>query len=262
RTHTSLCCETSAAWDVHPIALLLGFGAEALVPSLALASVRSLAGERQLESLTPGEAEERYLHVIEDGLRKVMARMGISTLRNIIGAGQFEVVGLDSHLIQRCFAGSASHPGKVTFTQIAEQVLERTAGRERSDLPEYSRETLSGGQAGEPVRLTHNPGSRPASTGTRERRQKLADIGNYRFRRDGEYHAYNPLLVRALQKAAQSGNVEDYHCFTELVYQRPATALRDLFTFVPTTPIPLEQVEPMESIRVRFVISAMSLGAF
>ncbi len=261
RTHTSLICETSAAWDVHQIALLLGYGAEAIVPSLALASVRALAGERQLESLTPGEAEERYLHVIEDGLRKVMARMGISTLRNIIGAGQFEVVGLDSHLVQRCFAGSASHPGKVTFTQIAEQVLERTARRELSDLPEHSKETLSGGQAGEPVRLTHNAGSRPTSTGTRERRQKLADIGSYRFRRDGEYHAYNPFLVRALQKAAQSGNIDDYRQFTAMVYQRPPTALRDLLTFVPATPIPLDQVEPMEAIRARFVVSAMSIGA-
>jgi glutamate synthase (NADPH/NADH) large chain/glutamate synthase (ferredoxin) len=89
----------------------------------------------------------------------------------------------------------------------------------------------------------------------------LVDIGLYRFRRDGEYHAYNPLLVRTLQKAAQSGDREDYQRFTELVYQRPPTTLRDLLTFRPTAPIPLEQVEPMESIRARFVISAMSLGA-
>jgi len=93
------------------------------------------------------------------------------------------------------------------------------------------------------------------------RRRKLIDLGYYRFRRDGEYHAYNPHLVRALQKVAQTGDVEDYRRYTALVYQRPPTSLRDLLTFVPTTPIPLEQVESMESIRARFVISAMSIGA-
>jgi glutamate synthase (NADPH/NADH) large chain/glutamate synthase (ferredoxin) len=102
---------------------------------------------------------------------------------------------------------------------------------------------------------------RAASTEAHARRRKLNDIGLYRFRRDGEYHAFNPLLVRALQKAAQTGNKEDYLRFTELVYQRPPTALRDLLAFATTTPIPLEEVEPMESIRARFVISAMSLGA-
>src|SRR5258706_11294236 len=172
---------------------------------------------------------------MEDGLRIVVARMGISTIRNIIGGGQFEIFGLDASLIQRCFAGSASHPGKITYTQIAEQVIERVA------------------------RIDQN--QRPGFTESSARRRKLIDIGLYRFRRDGEYHAYNPFLVRTLQKAAQTGDLEDYRRYTALVYQRPPTALRDLLTFVPTTPIPLEQVESMESIRARFVISAMSLGA-
>ena len=125
RTQISLICETGSAWDVHQIALLLGYGAEAVVPSLALASVRAMAGERHLEHLTREEAAERYLHVIEGGLRKVMARMGISTLRNIVGAGQFEAVGLEPQLIERCFAGSAAHPGSVTCAHIAQQVIER-----------------------------------------------------------------------------------------------------------------------------------------
>src|SRR5579859_588166 len=106
------------------MALLLGYGAEAIVPYLALASVRALAGERRLEHLTGEQEAASYFHVIEEGLRKVMARMGISTLRNIIGAGQFEIVGLDSSLIERCFAGSAAHPGKVTYVKVAEQVIE------------------------------------------------------------------------------------------------------------------------------------------
>ncbi|HLX40571.1 MAG TPA: glutamate synthase central domain-containing protein, partial [Ktedonobacteraceae bacterium] len=235
RTCTSLICETGAACDIHQIALLLGYGAEAVVPYLALTSIRALAGERKLEHLTPEEAVELYLHVIEDGLRKVMARMGISTIRNIIGASQFEVVGLDPYLLERCFTGSAARPGNVTLSKIAQQVIKRCVAIQKS-VEEEQQAT---------------PG----------RRRKLNDIGTYRFRRDAEYHAFNPLLIRALQQAARSGTREDYAVYTSMVYQRPPTALRDLLSFVPTTPIPLDQVEPMESIRARFVVSAMSIGA-
>ena len=233
RDHLSLLCETGTVCDVHQIAVLLGYGAEAVVPTLALASVRALAGERRLEHLTRAQAVESYRHVIESGLCKVMARMGISTLRNIIGAGQFEVIGLDPQFVERCFAGSAMHPGKVTMQQVASQIIKQCAALQQEQ----------------------------AVPDTSGRRRKLTDLGRYRFRRDAEYHAYNPLIVRAQQKASQSGSMEDYRQFAELVYNRPPTALRDLFTFAPTTPIPLEQVEPMESIRARFVISAMSLGA-
>ncbi len=110
RSQVSLICETGSVCDVHQVALLLGYGAEAIVPTLALASVRALAGERRLEHLTPEHAVAGYIHVIEDGLRKIMARMGISTLRNIVGAGQFEVIGLDPHFVERCFTDSAALP--------------------------------------------------------------------------------------------------------------------------------------------------------
>src|SRR6266487_3127859 len=209
RTYTSLICETGAAWDTHQIALLLGYGAEAVTPYLALASVRALSGERHLEDLTPDEAVTRYLHVIGEGLRKIMARMGISTIRNIIGGGQFEIVGLDRRLIERCFAHSAAHPGNVTYTHFADQIIARCQTLEQSE-------------------------SRPEPANGR--RRKLLDMGRYRFRRDAEYHAFNPLIIRALQKAALTGQPDDYLKFTDLVYQRPPTTLRDLLTFVPTTP--------------------------
>ncbi|HEU0001862.1 MAG TPA: glutamate synthase-related protein, partial [Ktedonobacteraceae bacterium] len=237
RTQTSLICETGSAWDVHQVALLAGYGAEAIAPFMALASVRALAGERRLEHLTREDAVEVYIHVIEDGLRKIMARMGISTIRNITGAGQFEVVGLAPELVERCFAGSPAHFGNLTLPLIAAQIIERV-----SRLPKPTvAQRVEGEVAG--------------------RRRKLADIGRIRFRRDAEYHAYNPLIIRALQKAAQSGSEEDYEQFTRLVYQRPTTTLRDMLTLAPRMPIPVEQVEPMEAIRTRFVVSAMSLGA-
>jgi glutamate synthase (NADPH/NADH) large chain/glutamate synthase (ferredoxin) len=236
RTYASLICETGAAWDVHHAALLLGYGAEAIVPYLALASVRALAGERRLEHLTPEQAAESYLRVIGEGLRKVIARMGISTVRNIIGAGQFEIVGLDRRIVERCFTGSAAHPGSTSYSHIAEQVIERCRTLQREE--EKQEESAAVG-----------------------RRRKLVDVGHYRFRRDAEYHAYNPFIIRALQRAAQSGDSDDYQQFASLVYQRPPTNLRDYLVFAPTSPIPLEQVESMESIRARFVASAMSIGA-
>lgn len=234
RASVSLICETGTVCDVHQIALLFGYGAEAVVPTLALTSVRALAGERKLEHITRELAVEIYFHAIEEGLRKVMARMGISTLRNIVGAGQFEILGLTSEFVERCFSGSALRPGKVSSRTIAEQVVKYN---------QLLRDAQSAAEA--------NP----------KLRRKLADTGRFRFRRDAEYHAYNPLLVRALQKAAQSGTKEDYQQFTSMVYNRPATSLRDLLSFKNATPIPLDQVESVESIRSRFVVSAMSVGA-
>lgn len=234
RMKTSLICETGTVCDVHQIGLLLGFGAEAVVPTLALESVRALTSDRRLEHLTPEEAVEHYVHAIEEGLRKVMARMGISTIRNIIGGSQYEVLGLHPDFVERCFVGAAVVPGKVTVARIAEQLIKYY-------------ETLS-------------QQAQDGSEATVKRR-KLNDLGRFRFRRDAEYHAYNPLIIRALQKAAQTGDPNDYRQFTSLVYHRPPTALRDLLSFAATNPIPLEQVESMESIRARFVISAMSVGA-
>jgi glutamate synthase domain-containing protein 2/glutamate synthase domain-containing protein 1/glutamate synthase domain-containing protein 3 len=231
RTQVSLICETSTVCDVHQLALVLGYGAEVVVPTLALASVRALAGERKLEHLSAEDAAATYLQVAEEGLCKIMTRMGLSTVRNIIGAGQYEVVGLAPEVTERCFVGSAVHAGKISFGHVAEQLTTRA-------------QSLQG----------ETPDPNP-------RRRKLADMGRYRFRRDAEYHAYNPLVIRALQKASQSGSKEDYQQYTSLVYHRPTTNLRDLLSFKKGHSIPLEEVESMEAIRARFVISAMSVGA-
>jgi glutamate synthase (NADPH/NADH) large chain/glutamate synthase (ferredoxin) len=233
RMKTSLVCETGTVCDIHQIGLLLGFGAEAVVPTLALQSVRALTTDRRLEHLTHEQAVEHYLHAVEEGLRKVMARMGISTIRNIVGGSQYEVLGLHPDFIERCFVGAAVVPGKVTLTRVAEEVIKHF---------ESLRQAQEGAE-------------------TNVKRRKLNDLGRYRFRRDAEYHAYNPLIIRALQKAAQTGDPDDYRQYTSLVYHRPPTALRDQFSFASANPIPLEQVESMESIRARFVISAMSVGA-
>ncbi|GLV57281.1 hypothetical protein KDH_41170 [Dictyobacter sp. S3.2.2.5] len=125
RSRASLICQTGKVCDVHQIALVLGYGAEAIVPTMALESVRAMAGDRRLEHVTRELAVERYIHVIEEGLCKIMARMGISTLRNIIGAGQFEVLGLVPEFVERCFAGSTFHTGKITYQLVSEQLIKQ-----------------------------------------------------------------------------------------------------------------------------------------
>ena len=145
--------------DVHQIALVLGYGAEAVTPYLAFKSVRALAGDRRLEHITPEMAVERYIHVIEEGLCKIMARMGISTLRNIIGAGQFEVLGLAPEIVERCFAGSTYTPGKVTFAHLAAQLAQQAEALQQ-----------------EQAQVSANPAA--------SKRRKLIDLGRLRFRRD------------------------------------------------------------------------------
>ncbi len=184
---------------------------------------KTLAADPQ----TAGDVHQRwaaYRKAAEAGLLKIMSKMGISTLAGYCGAQIFEAVGLDSHLVDRYFPGTPSRVQGIGLPEIAEDVLER------------HREAFSRGT-------------------------ELKEAGYVRFRRDGEYHAFNPFVVKALHRAARNGDGEAYRAFAGLVAARPPTALRDLLEFVPQTPVPIEEVESVEAIVSRFVISAMSHGA-
>jgi glutamate synthase domain-containing protein 2/glutamate synthase domain-containing protein 1/glutamate synthase domain-containing protein 3 len=278
RLRVGLVVETGAVWDVHQVALLIGYGANAVCPYLALATVRSLAGTRGLEDVTPIVAEQRYRAAIEKGLLKVMARMGLSVIESYLGAQLFECIGIDPSLVDRYFPGTPNLPGGLTLA-----VLDRLACAQRADAerlaalrdsasgrggPEHER-SVAQGSLGQPDRVlalkgqdrsTHAPaleGREPMSGA----RLRLADRGYVRFRRNAEYHAANPQVVRALQQAVRSGERADYQRYTDLVYSRPPMAIRDRLTFRPGELIPLDEVEPAEVIVRRFVSSAMSLGA-
>ncbi len=215
RVRVGLVAEAGDAWDVHHLAALFGYGAEAVHPWLALQSLRSIKNEPDEEP-----SAEKFRGAAEKGLLKILSKMGISTLQSYAGAQIFEALGLGAEVIEKCFTGTASVIGGIGFTEIAEDVLARH-------------------------RAAYGEGSSPGV---------LPDHGRVRYRRDGEDHGWSPTIVRALQDGQFEG-------FADRVRARAPAGPRDLLQFREQTPIAVEQVEPAEDIRRRFISSAMSLGA-
>ncbi|HEY3080309.1 MAG TPA: glutamate synthase large subunit [Chloroflexota bacterium] len=229
RADADIVAETGDAWDVHQLACLIGYGASAVHPYLALEAVVQLAESLGLDELDPAKAIKQYRTAVSDGLLKIMSKMGISTLTSYRGAQIFEAIGLDDDVIERCFAGTPSRVKGIGLAEIVRDTVERHA------------EAFEAAGAAE---------------------LKLSDPGYYRFRREGEYHDYNPRVVKALQKAAESGDFEQYRAFAGMVNGREPGSLRDLMRIRKgRTPLPLSEVESVESIRRRFTTQAMSLGA-
>src|SRR5213592_1280336 len=220
RTRLGLVAEAGDAWDVHHFAALIGYGAEAVHPWLALESVQVQVAE--------DEASLQFRAAAEAGLLKILSKMGISTLSSYCGAQIFEALGLGAEVIDRCFTGTVSTIGGIGFTEIAEDVL----ARHRGAYPDVA--------AAEPV---------------------LPDHGRVRYRRDGEDHGWSPHLVRSMQAAVKADTPQAYDAFRARVAARLPASPRDLLAFRAVAPIPLDEVEPAEAIRRRFVSTAMSLGA-
>ncbi|MGQ0550849.1 MAG: glutamate synthase large subunit, partial [Armatimonadota bacterium] len=213
RYRTGLVAETGEARDIHSIACLVGYGASAVHAYLALQTIVAEAADAH-------DAQQRieaWRQAVEDGLLKIMSKMGISTLSAYQGAQVFEAVGLSAALVEEHFTGTPAHLGGADIDEIARMVLQRHAQAWQATGP-------------------------------------LEEAGLVRFRRNGEYHAYNPYVVKALRSA-------DHRKLADLVDARPATEVRDLLEFVPGQPVPLEEVEPAATIVTRFVTSAMSHGA-
>lgn len=237
RWATSLIAETGEARDVHQFACLIGFGANAINPYLALASVRCMAAEGHFrnKALTPDLAEENFVHASEKGLLKIMSKMGIATLDAYHGAEIFEIVGLHDALVEQYFSGTPSPVGGLGFPDLARAVL----SHHRRAFEDTS-----------PVRLKN--------------------YGFFKFKKQGEYHAMNPELVEALHAAvrmpgALNGNFhvayDKYREFSALVGSRPSTDLSDQLEMVYGKPIPLDEVEPVSEIVKRFSAAAMSHGS-
>ncbi|MFQ5878716.1 MAG: glutamate synthase large subunit [Dehalococcoidia bacterium] len=227
RMRAELVCETGSAWDIHHIALLLGYGANGVYPYLALATVHALAGERDTEGLTAEEAEANFRLAVENGLLKIISKMGISSVRSYRGAQIFEIVGLGQEVVDRYFTGTPARLAGIGLREIAEDVLAWHRG--------------AFGQA---------------------MGERLPDIGYVRHRREGEYHAFRPETVKALHRAVHSGDYQEYKAYSELLHSGPPRALRDLLVFSPTLlPVAIDEVEPAAEIRKRFSTAAMSMGA-
>ena len=244
RTRMSLVADVGDVRDSHDLACLLGFGTEAVCPRTALETITALSSEGRLGAGAPEavEAVRRFLGALEDGVLKVMSKMGISTVDAYRGAQIFEALGLDEDVLELCLTGTPSALGGVGFTELGEDVLARHAeGYERG---------------GAPV----NP-------------------GYIKHRAGGEYHSTNPAVVEqlqasvveiddemraahALQRAVRHGDPDAYRRFAELVHSRPPAEPRDLLDAVPAgPPVPLEEVEPAASLLARFSSGAMSHGA-
>lgn len=229
RMRCSLVCETGEAREVHQIATLLGYGASAVNPYLALATLADLS-ERGEISKTYEEAAENYRHALQDGLLKIMSKMGISTMASYSGAQIFEAVGLNDEVVERYFTGTPSQIKGIGLDEIFQDVM-------RLHELAYAAEVANG--AG-----------------------KLPDSGYYRFRKNAEQHAFAPPVFKALHKFARSGEEEDYESYAGLVENRQPLALRDLLELhSDKEPIPVEEVEPLADIVSRFVTAAMSHGS-
>ncbi len=231
RLLSGLVVETADAREVHHFALLIGFGAAAVNPYLALDSVRELARSGVL-GVGEERAEENYIHAVEKGLMKVMSKMGISTLHSYRGAQIFEAVGLDRAVIEKHFTGTASRVEGVGLRDLDREVRERHGTA-------FGEGTLT---------------------------EDLLPVGGrYLWRRRGERHKWSPATIAKLQAATRNNDLALYEEFSRLAGEEDGgfTTLRGLLEFVEegVTPVPLDEVEPAVEIVRRFVTGAMSFGS-
>jgi glutamate synthase domain-containing protein 2/glutamate synthase domain-containing protein 1/glutamate synthase domain-containing protein 3 len=233
-----LVLETAEAWEPHHLACLVGYGAAAVNPYLALEIIADLARRGELGEISVADALHNSRDAMEAGLKKIFSKMGISTLASYLGGQFFEIIGLGEDVVRRFFPDTRSLVGGKTSADLAADVLARhqTAFANAADKPDFA--------------------------------------GLYRFRKGFERHAYSPDVIRHLQKAAKENDAVAYERFAREVDQRQPLTLRDLLEFrtlvqsadavaggATTGSVPLEEVEPIEAIYKRFSTQAMSLGA-
>ncbi|MQA07002.1 MAG: glutamate synthase large subunit [Pseudonocardiaceae bacterium] len=233
RLRVALVVESGDAREVHHVALLLGYGAAAVNPYLAFETIEDLINQGFITGVEPRTAIRNYVGALVKGVLKIMSKMGISTVGAYTAAQVFESFGLSQHLLDRHFTGTTSKLDGAGMDVIAEEV----AARHRRAYPD-------------------NP--------TEREHQRLEVGGEYAYRRDGELHLFTPETVFFLQHASASRREDAYRRYTEEVERlnREGGALRGLFGFRDgRAPVPIDEVEPVESICKRFNTGAMSYGS-
>ena len=231
RTHASIIVETGEAREIMHFALLIGYGASAICPYTAISTIRALAEEGLLEKeVSPEEAMDAYITAIKKGLFKTFSRMGISTLRSYFAAQIFEAIGLNQDVIDKYFTKTPSRIQGIGLDEIAQETLKR----HKKAFPERG-----------------NP-------------PKLLDAGGfYHIRVGGEKHLWSPEAIYKLQYATRIGSYDVFKEFTSICndISKGYSTLRSLFKIKKGTPVPIEEVEPVESIVKRFYTAAMSFGS-
>jgi glutamate synthase (NADPH/NADH) len=233
RSSVALIVETAEAREVHHMCVLVGYGADAINPYLAIECILKMHREGLIrKKLTADQLIGNYKHSCDGGILKVMSKMGISTLQSYKGAQIFEALGLDDTVVDRCFTGTASRIKGMTFELIAQDAF---ALHEK----------------GYPTRpIVEIPG--------------LVETGEYHWRDGGEPHINDPTAMANIQDAVRTKNDKSYEAYSIAQYERiKDCTLRGLldFNFDDRVPIPIDQVEPWTDIVRRFVTGAMSYGS-
>lgn len=232
RGSVGLVVEAGDVWEVHHFACLLAFGATAINPYLALASIRTLKEQGAIDTnLQWADLKKNYVKSICAGLLKIFSKMGISTLQSYHGAQIFEILGINKEVVDRYFCGAVSRIEGLGLDEIAKEVL-----------------------------IKHKRGF----TSNKSKGYLLPEGGLYSWRRRGESHLFNPETVHLLQKACRTNDYETYKAYSAGISQQNGKffTLRNILEFAHHRPeVPLDEVEPIENIMKRFATGAMSFGS-
>lgn len=232
RAKVGLVVEAGDVWEVHHFACLLGFGATAINPYLALATIRNMHENGLLpQEISVEQLQKNYIKAVCDGLLKVFSKMGISTLQSYQGAQIFEIIGLNKEVVEQYFTGAVSRIGGMGLEEIARETLVKHF-------------------------FAFNKKEMPVNS--------LPEGGVYQWKRKGEVHLWSPQTIHLLQEAVRKNDYTLFKKYSKLINEQSEKAftLRSLFEFVPKrSSIPLSEVEPAEQIYKRFATGAMSFGS-
>ena len=248
RTSASIIATTGQAWSTHHFACLIGYGASAVVPYGAYAAIVNWHGQKRnqlamargdLPKISAEQAMANFRKSIDKGLLKILSKMGISLLSSYHGAQIFEALGLSDAMVNSIFKGTPSRVSGLNYDDIAAENVEFHRKAFGDDL-----------FAGMVSKVESGP-------------NKLFNYGFLNFLKSGEYHHNNQPLIKTLHSAIRNHDLDMYRLYEESVTSRPPTTLRDMLKFNQgdRDPVPLDEVESVESIMRRFVTGGMSLGA-
>ncbi len=232
RTKVGLVVEAGDVREVHHVALLIGYGAAAINPYLAMESAEDLVLQGVITGITPEKAVRNLIKSLGKGVLKVMSKMGISTIASYTGAQVFEAIGLSTEVVDEFFAGTTSRLGGVSLDVIAQETIARH-------------------------HIAYPPGGEVPGT------KRLPIGGEYQWRREGEPHLFDPETVFALQHSTRTKRYDIFRRYTNRVNDQSAhlMTLRGLFTFKEQRAISIDEVEPASAIIARFSTGAMSYGS-
>jgi glutamate synthase (NADPH) large chain len=233
RMQIGLIVEAGDVREVHHVALLIGYGAAAVNPYLAMETVEDMVRQKRITGISPEKAVRNLVKALGKGVLKVMSKMGVSTVASYRGAQIFEAIGISKEVIDKYFTGTVSRLGGVGLDVIAEEVSRRH-------------------------KLAYPP------TGISPAHRQLAIGGEYQWRREGEPHLFDPETVFKLQHSTRTGQMDIFRTYTEKVNEQSKRlmTLRGLFDIKSDRqPIPIDEVEPIENILKRFSTGAMSYGS-